>query len=44
MGCSAQHKALVSVVFRSAKAYGVARFSGLTLVGELCSIGMAMSS
>ena len=33
--CSAQRKALVSVVFRSAKAYGVACFSGLTLVGTV---------
>ena len=33
--CSAQRKALVSVVFRSAKAYGVACFSGLALVGTV---------
>lgn len=35
IACSAQRKALVSVVFRSAKAYGVAGFSGLTLVGTV---------
>jgi hypothetical protein len=34
LSCSAQRRALVSVVFQFAKAHGSARFSGFTLVGN----------